>query len=73
MPLYEYLCQECHARFERLILSREAESAICPHCDGRQTRRLMSVIAGLSRGAGAGTGPPMNRGGCCGGACPSCN
>ncbi|MGH2769183.1 MAG: FmdB family zinc ribbon protein, partial [Actinomycetota bacterium] len=56
MPLYEYLCQECHARFERLILSREAESAICPHCDGRQTRRLMSVIAGLSRGAGAGTG-----------------
>ncbi len=72
MPLYEYLCQECHARFERLILSRETEGATCPSCDSSQTRRLMSVIAGLGRG---GTGAPMAQaqGGCCGGACPSCN
>jgi putative FmdB family regulatory protein len=67
MPLYEYVCEDCERRFERLSRSREADQAQCPFCGADRTRRLLSVIAGL------GGGQRASASGCaCGGAC-SCN
>ena len=47
MPLYEYECPDCRARFEKLIRSSAlADDVTCPTC-GRPARRLMSVFASI--------------------------
>ncbi len=47
MPLYEYECPDCRARFEKLVRSSSAANdVVCPTC-GRPARRLMSVFASI--------------------------
>jgi putative FmdB family regulatory protein len=69
MPLHEYLCQVCEERFEAITSSAKADEVRCPVCTSAETRRLISVIAGVggrtSAGFGAAAAPS---GGCCGGA-----
>ncbi|PYS55429.1 MAG: hypothetical protein DMF76_25970, partial [Acidobacteria bacterium] len=37
MPIYEYLCNDCGARYERIVLSKVVKIA-CPKCASiRQT------------------------------------
>ncbi len=46
MPVYEYKCAACAARFEELILSDQAARQVaCPHCGHRKVERLPSVFA----------------------------
>jgi putative FmdB family regulatory protein len=55
MPLYEYRCQCCGARFERLVRSTAGASTsgtatpqlavVCPQCQSAQVERLLSVFA----------------------------
>lgn len=48
MPIYEYFCQNCQNRFEKLILSSEEEKNIsCPKCKNKKVKRIFSVF-GLS-------------------------
>jgi putative FmdB family regulatory protein len=42
MPLYEFACQHCHKEFELLVPLGE-NSAICPYCCSRDTRRQISL------------------------------
>lgn len=52
MPLYEYLCSNCQARFEVLrTLGQADDPASCPHCHSSETRRLISIFA-LGKGEG---------------------
>lgn len=67
MPLYEYECTACEARFERLVAMAEADRASCPRCGAAEARRLLSVIAGL--GGRAEAPAPV----CGQGACASCS
>jgi len=67
MPLYEYECPSCEARFDRLSAVAEADDAPCPRCGERHTRRLLSVIAGMT-GRAAAPAPQ-----CGGGACDACS
>jgi putative FmdB family regulatory protein len=74
MPIYEYRCEKCSAKFDVLTSFAERDRAqVCPTCESTRTRVLVSSFAslGLSEGApsldiGAGGG------GCCGGGCGSC-
>jgi len=34
MPIYEYECQQCHSRFERLENITKEPLKICPVCGG---------------------------------------
>jgi putative FmdB family regulatory protein len=43
MPLYEYACEECEARFEELV--RGEEAIVCPECGSAHLRRLFSTFA----------------------------
>jgi putative FmdB family regulatory protein len=43
MPIYEFECRDCGARFEELVGAEAA--AACPSCGSRQTRRLYSTVA----------------------------
>ncbi len=73
MPVYEFTCQSCGERFEKLFRTMSAESdAKCPKCGSSKTARALSLInAGESKGsAGASAGGDMPFCGRCGGPGP---
>lgn len=47
MPIYEYVCEECQARFERLVLSKNTEIA-CPKCSSKRYTLQFSTFAAHS-------------------------
>jgi len=69
MPIYEYVCKQCHQEFETLV--RGSEQPQCPHCGAQQLDRLLSVPAAHVAGStappcGMGACPARDGGGCCG-------
>ncbi len=71
MPVYEYVCQDCNARFQKRVASfNDADGVSCDSCSGSNIHRMISRVAFLgasheipvTSGAGA-------SGGCCGGSC----
>lgn len=74
MPLYEYQCYNCETVFkERKPFARSSETAVCPNCEGVETRKLLGAVAFISNGPRAisDSSIPVNMsGGCgCGGSC----
>jgi putative FmdB family regulatory protein len=71
MPLYEYVCEDCSDRFDRLVNLRDAGNGVrCQECDSANVRRLVSTFArvgGLDDTFTALQG--TTAGGCCGGSC----
>ncbi|NTU82018.1 MAG: zinc ribbon domain-containing protein [Chloroflexales bacterium] len=54
MPLYEYHCQECGERFEKLLrMSDDAKAVRCPACAGASVERLLSSFATSGKQSGA--------------------
>jgi putative FmdB family regulatory protein len=43
MPIYEFECGECGARFEELVAADG--TAACPACGAQRTRRLYSTVS----------------------------
>jgi putative FmdB family regulatory protein len=43
MPIYEFECEGCGARFEELVGAEAA--AACPTCGSERTRRLYSTVS----------------------------
>jgi len=73
MPIYEYLCNECDTRFERIVINKQQEIA-CPKCASKKATLQLSVFAtssGASNGNSARSSPSSSGGGgsCCGGGC----
>jgi len=62
MPLYEYCCSECGARFDSLRAMSDADVPIaCPKCGSENTCRAISLFSaigsdGVIAGAGASCG-----------------
>ena len=72
MPIYEYTCGNCEAKFEELARSMTAEAKVkCPECGSPKTARALSVFAVGSESpkSSAGDAPSCGR---CGGAPGSC-
>ena len=44
MPIYEFECGECGARFEELVAAG-AEAVPCAECGSARTRRLLSSVS----------------------------
>ena len=44
MPIYEFECEECGARFEELVAA-DAAAPACPDCGAARTRRLLSSVS----------------------------
>lgn len=51
MPLYEYECQACGTRFERLQHIHDEPVKVCPECGG-QVRRLIHPVGIIFKGSG---------------------
>jgi putative FmdB family regulatory protein len=46
MPIYEYQCRKCQARFSTLVRGwKETGTAACPKCGSDQTERLVSKFS----------------------------
>jgi putative FmdB family regulatory protein len=51
MPLYEYQCQECDHRYERIEKASSPHDGTCPSC-GASARRLLGAPALKFKGSG---------------------
>jgi putative FmdB family regulatory protein len=58
MPVYEYECEACGGRFERLVrsMNQDPPGLACPACQGTEVRRLISAPAVHSGGESGGSG-----------------
>lgn len=47
MPIYEYACKKCNAKFDQLVRTMNGDAAAvkCPQCGSTQTTRALSVFA----------------------------
>ena len=69
MPIYEYVCDDCDTRFEKIVINKQQEIA-CPKCASKKATIQLSVFA-TSNGS-SGSAPTSFSGGggsCCGGGC----
>lgn len=75
MPIYEYVCDECKAQFEKIVINRQQEIS-CPKCASKKATIQLSVFA--TAGANGSSNPSGGLSGsggggsCCGGGC-SCH
>jgi putative FmdB family regulatory protein len=51
MPVYEYECEQCGVRFERLQRMAEAPLTDCPECGGH-IHRVMQPVGVIFKGSG---------------------
>jgi putative FmdB family regulatory protein len=67
MPIYEYLCQSCGDKFEKLVRKTEdALEAGCPSCGQKHLKQEYSTFAAQTASPAA---KPMQGGGCPAGMC----
>jgi putative FmdB family regulatory protein len=62
MPIFEYICKECHHQFETLLYGKE--KAECPKCHATKLEPQLSVFAVSAKGSAPSASPA--------GACGSC-
>lgn len=71
MPIFEYVCKECHHQFEALVYGKEKAS--CPKCHATKLEPQLSVFAvsaksssspRASAGACGSCGDPRGAGAC---------
>ena len=80
MPIYEYICDDCGERYERIVMNRHTKIT-CPKCESAKKTIQLSVFAapangGKSSGSKTSAGPssgPGSGGGCCGGGGCGCH
>ena len=46
MPIFDYLCDDCGTKFEKLVLPQFKEPVVCPSCGhDRVTQQLSTFLA----------------------------
>lgn len=66
MPIFEYRCQECGTKFEKLMRRAEEAAPGCPSCGGERASREFSTFAArVANGAPARAEGPACPGGRC--------
>jgi putative FmdB family regulatory protein len=56
MPLYEFTCNDCRQKFEKLCSFSSAGGGVtCPKCQGTNTKKALSAFAARSKGSNGGT------------------
>lgn len=52
MPIYEYQCPDCGHRFDAMQKFSDDPITVCPRCEGRQVKKLISATAFVLKGSG---------------------
>ena len=69
MPIYEYLCESCGNKFEKLVRrSDDVLGSGCPSCGQKHLKQEYSTFAALGASESS-RAAPARMGGCPGGMC----
>jgi putative FmdB family regulatory protein len=70
MPIYEYVCDDCQAQFEKIVINKQQEIT-CPKCANKKATIQLSVFATAGNGSSSSSSGSSSSGGggCCGGGC----
>ena len=56
MPIYEYLCQSCESRFDKITSSSTKDSEIkCPVCGEFKSKKQISMFSSRLNSGGVGS------------------
>lgn len=73
MPIYEYECAACGARFDLLVSRSKAKSSPpCEECGSTDTERVMSGFFGRSGSGEEASGIGSSCAGCTASSCAGC-
>lgn len=73
MPIYEFSCNQCGERFEKLVL-RQGQKILCPGCSGEQVQKLISACNfGSSDGTVQAASNTSSCSSCTASSCASCS
>lgn len=71
MPIFEYVCQQCHHQFEAIVMG--SKKAACPKCESKRLNQKLSSFAvrgekssepGMPGGPCGSCGDPRGPGAC---------
>ena len=65
MPIYEYVCNDCDARYERIVMSARQEIA-CPKCESKRHTLQLSVFSAGKSANGTSSSSAASSSGACG-------
>jgi putative FmdB family regulatory protein len=65
MPIYEYRCEDCGSKFEKLVRRDQTSGIDCPSCGQSHLRRELSTFAAHANGAAKPAEMPACPGGRC--------
>jgi putative FmdB family regulatory protein len=57
MPIYEYVCNDCQARYEKLVLGN-GDATACPECGSRKATLQFSTFSTAGRSSAANDAAP---------------
>ncbi|MDZ7831726.1 MAG: zinc ribbon domain-containing protein [Desulfobacterales bacterium] len=67
MPIYEFVCKDCHHEFETLVSISDKDRPQCPKCNSGQVKKKLSACGirphGIPAGAGGFTPPACSTSG----------
>lgn len=63
MPIYEYVCDDCQTRYERIVMSA-AQEIDCPKCASKRHTLQLSVFSAGKSSDGSSTSSSTSSGGC---------
>lgn len=70
MPVYEYVCNTCNDRFDRLMRTLDATGDVtCRRCQSEDVRRVVSGFATVGGATEPFASAVAAGSGCCGGSC----
>ena len=72
MPLFEFVCKKCGAKFETMVFSINKEEIECPECKSKEVEKQFSLFsAGTSRSDSVMkvSCQEKQKSGCCNGCC----
>ena len=53
MPIFEYLCEDCGTKFEKLVRNGSASELVCPSCGQKHLEQQLSTFAAHANGSPA--------------------
>ena len=65
MPIFEYLCEDCGTKFEKLVRASDALGPVCPSCGTAHLKQEFSTFSARANGRPA----EAMSGGCPAGMC----
>jgi len=63
MPIYEYLCNDCGTRYERLVMSN-GQTIACPKCASEKKTLQLSVFSSPTKSSDSTNGSSLSGSAC---------